>query len=197
MVAVCLFYEWFRGRINRIVVLFALLYIFDKKFSVKTYIILRHAKSDWSNLYLPDFDRELNERGLHDAPMMGKRLLQRNIPIDYILSSTAKRAAQTAQAVAAQIGIEENRIRYSDDLYHAAPDTISDHLMTIENNIERVLLICHNPGITYFVNQQCGHITYNVPTCGMIAFELESEDWSQFLTANKRLLFYDFPKNQA
>jgi phosphohistidine phosphatase len=164
---------------------------------VKTYIILRHAKSDWSNLYLPDFDRELNERGLHDAPMMGKRLLNRNIPIDLILSSTARRATETAKAVAAQIGFISNHIQYRDDLYHASPDTIADHLMTIDNSIQSVLLVCHNPGITYFVNQQCGHITYNVPTCGMIAFELQSDDWTQFLTANKRFLFYDFPKNQA
>ncbi len=163
---------------------------------MKTYIILRHAKSDWSNLYLPDFDRELNERGLHDAPMMGKRLLDRKIPVEHILSSSAKRATQTAQAVASEIGFHLNAIEYSEHLYHASPETMSEHMTTINNDINSVLMVCHNPGITYFVNQQCGHITDNVPTCGMIAFELDTDDWSQFLTAKRKFIFYDFPKNK-
>ena len=65
---------------------------------MKKIIILRHAKSDWSNLYLPDFERELNDRGLIDAPLMGLKFLKRNIPIELILSSSAKRAAQTGAA---------------------------------------------------------------------------------------------------
>ena len=70
---------------------------------MKSIILVRHAKSDWSNLYLPDIERTLNERGLRDAKKMGQVLLARNINIDLIIASTAKRAAQTAILIANEL----------------------------------------------------------------------------------------------
>ena len=40
----------------------------------KQLILIRHAKSDWGNPGLDDFDRPLNERGKKDAPVMAQRL---------------------------------------------------------------------------------------------------------------------------
>jgi hypothetical protein len=40
----------------------------------KKILIMRHAKSSWSNGSLKDFDRPLNDRGVQDAPRMGKYL---------------------------------------------------------------------------------------------------------------------------
>ena len=64
---------------------------------MKTLILVRHAKSDWGNPSLSDFDRPLNERGKRDAPVMAKRLLDKKIKIDQIIASPAKRAARTAK----------------------------------------------------------------------------------------------------
>ena len=41
---------------------------------MKYLILVRHAKSDWGNPSLRDFDRPLNERGKKDAPEMAGRL---------------------------------------------------------------------------------------------------------------------------
>ncbi|WP_268812262.1 SixA phosphatase family protein [Arcobacter defluvii] len=41
---------------------------------MKKLVLIRHAKSDWSNPFLEDFDRALNKRGLKDAPFMAKIL---------------------------------------------------------------------------------------------------------------------------
>ena len=35
-------------------------------------ILIRHAKSDWSNPLLDDFERPLNKRGEKNAPFMAK-----------------------------------------------------------------------------------------------------------------------------
>ena len=58
-------------------------------------MLIRHAKSSWANPLQSDYERPLNERGEHDAPMMGKRLKEAGIIPDKIIASTAKRAAQT------------------------------------------------------------------------------------------------------
>jgi phosphohistidine phosphatase len=59
---------------------------------MKTLLILRHAKSSWKDLELPDQDRPLNKRGRHDAPRMGKILRQENLIPDLVVSKTAFRA---------------------------------------------------------------------------------------------------------
>ncbi|HPI80787.1 MAG TPA: histidine phosphatase family protein [Cyclobacteriaceae bacterium] len=44
---------------------------------MKYLYLIRHAKSSWDNLEISDVDRPLNERGLRDAPYMGKRLKEK------------------------------------------------------------------------------------------------------------------------
>ncbi len=47
--------------------------------SMKTLLILRHAKSSWEFTELPDHDRPLNNRGKRDAPRIGKTLLKEGL----------------------------------------------------------------------------------------------------------------------
>jgi hypothetical protein len=64
---------------------------------MKTLFLVRHAKSSWDNPGVRDINRPLNERGLHDAPKMGKLIRSLGIKPDLLVSSPAKRALTTAQ----------------------------------------------------------------------------------------------------
>lgn len=162
---------------------------------MKRLIMIRHAKSDWSNLQQKDFDRELNSRGLRDAPMMGNRLAKRELGINLIISSTAKRTEQTSKLIANELSFPQEKIVWNDRLYHAQPATIEDVLLEIDDTYNCVVVICHNNGITDFVNQLAGNIIDNLPTCGIVGFDIETETWRNFSMAKKKLLFYDYPKN--
>ena len=72
----------------------------------RTLILIRHAKSSWNNPLHSDFDRPLNERGNHDAPLMGKKLKLLNIIPDLIVASSAKRTRQTAKLIAEKVGYD-------------------------------------------------------------------------------------------
>ena len=61
---------------------------------MKTLILVRHAKSDWTE-NTDDFDRPLNERGHQDAPKMAKFLKSEEVKIDVFVTSPAKRALTT------------------------------------------------------------------------------------------------------
>lgn len=161
---------------------------------MKTIILTRHAKSDWSNLHLSDFDRELNHRGLHDAPMMGKRLALRQVLPDLIIASTAKRAAQTAELIADNCQYDKETIQWDINLYHAPPSRIQEVIYAIPDSVQTVMIVCHNPGITDLVNSLAGTLCDNLPTCGMAAFSFEVSSWNEFNLAKKSLLFYDTPK---
>ena len=60
--------------------------------TMKTLLILRHAKSNWNYPDLSDYDRPLNARGKQDAARMGEHLREQGLIPDRILTSSAKRA---------------------------------------------------------------------------------------------------------
>ena len=69
----------------------------------RTLLLVRHAKSSWDDVALPDKERPLADRGKRDAPMMGKRLAKRQVKPDLILTSPARRALSTAEIIAKEL----------------------------------------------------------------------------------------------
>ena len=78
---------------------------------MKTIIIVRHAKSSWDDHTITDFDRPLNDRGKHDAPIMAERLLKKYPRIEAFISSPAKRALKTAAIFAKAYGLEKEEVQ--------------------------------------------------------------------------------------
>jgi phosphohistidine phosphatase len=64
---------------------------------MKFILFLRHAKSSWNHPGLSDFDRPLANRGLKDAPSMGKFLHGAGYSPQVVVSSPARRARQTTE----------------------------------------------------------------------------------------------------
>lgn len=156
--------------------------------------LVRHAKSSWGDLSLSDFDRPLNARGLADAPDMGKRLAHQGILPDLLLSSPAIRAITTCRKMAAAVGYSEDKIRMLKKLYHADPDQLLGVLRESEP-AKSVMVFGHNPGLTEFANRLLGTDIDNIPTCGVVAAELNPREWQEISWSCGRLLFFDFPKN--
>ena len=162
---------------------------------MKTLILVRHAKSSWGDLTLPDFERPLNERGKHDAPLMAKRLLEKGIEIDALISSPAKRAKRTAQAFAEVLGKDQDKIIFRDELYMAGVDSFYNVISQLDESMKQVAIFSHNPGITVFANMlQVAEID-EMPTCSIFAITTSAENWSGFKKAKKEFWFFDFPKN--
>src|SRR6476659_8933224 len=86
---------------------------------MKTLLLVRHAKSSWDQPGLSDFERPLNERGKTEAPEMARRIKERGIELDHLISSTAKRARKTAKYFAQQFGFKKDDIKLVEGLYGA------------------------------------------------------------------------------
>jgi phosphohistidine phosphatase len=91
---------------------------------MKTLVLVRHAKSAWDSPGLDDHERPLAERGLRDAPEMGRRLAERGLVPDVIRSSTAVRARTTAKLMAQALGVGADRVQLDERLYGAMPEEI-------------------------------------------------------------------------
>jgi phosphohistidine phosphatase len=161
---------------------------------MKTLIFIRHAKSDWSNLFADDFDRGLNKRGLRDAPFMGDVLATKNIKPDLILSSPAQRAKLTAIAIAKPLFYPEYKIVYDSCLYTGGIDDIIERIYSVDENIETLMIFGHNPDITDCVNFISGSDIDTIPTCAIVAMGLKQEHWKSVGKNSAKLLFFDTPK---
>ena len=164
---------------------------------MKTLILVRHAKSSWGDFTLPDFDRPLNERGKHDAPMMAKRLLEKGVKIDALVSSPAKRAKRTAQAFADVLGKNKDQIIFFEKLYMAGGEDFFNVIDQLDESIKNAAIFSHNPGITVFANMLQVAVIDEMPTCSIFAITTSAEKWSDFRKAKKELWFFDFPKNNV
>jgi phosphohistidine phosphatase len=122
---------------------------------MKTLLIMRHAKSSWGDPGLADHDRPLNERGKADAPSMGAALREAGLVPEVILSSTAKRARQTAALAAEACGFEGG-ILLREDFYDADPADYLEGVRGVAGDPARVMIVGHNPGMTDLVEQLTG-----------------------------------------
>jgi phosphohistidine phosphatase len=113
---------------------------------MKTLLLLRHAKSSWNQPDLHDHDRPLNKRGKKEAPRVGSYLKNNNLVPDLILSSTARRAHDTALAVAEECGFP-GEIELYQDLYLSDTACYLDILHCLPDDALRVLVVGHNPDL--------------------------------------------------
>ncbi|MEP7319194.1 MAG: phosphoglycerate mutase family protein [Panacibacter sp.] len=161
---------------------------------MKSLLIIRHAKSSWDNLSQKDFDRPLNERGHHDAPIMARRLLDKKINIDAFISSPAKRAFTTCKYFASAYGVKENKIILVPDLYEASVMDFYDAVSNVDNSFSSIAVFAHNPGVTAFANMLTNAQIDNMPTCGIFSVKAETNNWQDFARCKKTFRFFDFPK---
>jgi phosphohistidine phosphatase len=161
---------------------------------LKTLLLIRHAKSDWADASLSDFDRPLNQRGKNDAPVMAHRLLDKRIKIDNFISSPAKRARKTAAVFAEVYKRNKEDIVLKNELYEAGEDVFFEVIAGADNKHDSIAIFSHNPGITGFANLLTDARIDNIPTCGIFAVQIDCKKWSDFKTAKKEFWFFDFPK---
>lgn len=162
---------------------------------MKTLFIIRHAKSSWDDPSQSDIDRPLNERGKRDAPVMASRLVNKKLEIELFISSPAKRAKKTAMIFAEAFGVKEKKIELVESLYEAAPEAFFKVVEHLSDDYNSAAIFSHNPGITGFVNMLTDQLVPNMPTCAVFAVKAAIKNWSEFRSAKKELLLFDYPKS--
>ncbi|RXK59671.1 histidine phosphatase family protein [Lacibacter luteus] len=161
---------------------------------MKSLFLIRHAKSSWDSPDQNDFDRPLNARGIKDAPVMAKKLVDRNVQIDAFFSSPALRAKQTCEYFIKAFGKQKEEIKFLSQLYLAEASVFEETILLLDNKLDAVAVFSHNNGITEFANQLTNAKIDNMPTCCIFAVKVEADDWSKFAKAKKTFWFVDYPK---
>lgn len=161
----------------------------------KKILIMRHAKSSWSDEKLRDFDRPLNSRGKKDAPKMGRYLKELGITPDQIFSSPAQRAKLTALAVAEEVDFNPDSIHWDEELYFGNPMAYLNAIRSANENSSVVMTVGHNPMSAEIMSAlSLQSFTHNVPTAALACFEADVENWKDIKQSGCKLLWIVSPK---
>jgi len=156
--------------------------------------LIRHAKSSWDTPGLRDFNRPLNERGLHEAPQMAKLLVKQGVRPDLLVSSPAKRALTTALFFAEAFGMPDEAVLREADIYEASVRDILRIVSALPDSAHTVLMFGHNNTLTDVANLFTEDFIENVPTCGIVRIESSAPTWREFYEGNSEVKTCFFPK---
>ena len=161
---------------------------------MRNILFIRHAKSSWEDLRLKDWERPLNSRGKKDAPKMADFMLEKVSGLDRIYPSIARRTQQTGRYFQQTFQVPEEYFIPVQSLYLEGMEMYLQQLWGLEEEVNNVALIGHNPTITHIANSVQPGLTDNVPTCGVIWVETDIDDWSDFDFQRVQLRGYYYPK---
>jgi phosphohistidine phosphatase len=144
---------------------------------MKTLYLIRHAKSSWQDSSLSDYERPLNKRGLHDAPMMAEKIAGDFEAPEIIVNSGAKRTVETTAFFADAWKISPEKVTTNKDLYLCFVTEIQEAVELLFKKYDTVAIVAHNPSMEYFLQLNCGFKGEKYPTCGFAHIQFQNENW--------------------
>lgn len=142
--------------------------------------LLRHAKSDWDDGAVRDFDRGLNARGRRGAALMGHHIAERGDVWPLIVASPAERV----RATLAESGLP-GAVQWDTTAYLAAADTLLRIVRGLPDAQPAVLIAGHNPGLhdllAMLADDGAGRSAAadKFPTAGYAVVTLAIERWAE------------------
>ena len=159
---------------------------------MKKLIIIRHAKSDWSNNTL-DLDRPISMRGVNDAKIISKIFDSQNLEPEIIYTSIAKRAIETSKIMIERSKFLSNLVCLEvDELYDFSGNGVKSFIKNLNEKLSTVLIFTHNNSCNFLVNDFANRFNLHVPTSGMLIFEFNVSLWAE-IEKSKSFSFF-FPK---
>jgi phosphohistidine phosphatase len=167
-----------------------------------TLSLLRHAKSDWGDLDLDDFDRALAPRGIKAAPAMGKAVARLGLKPDLILCSGAVRTRATLALVLPQLGAPPPEIHFDDQLYLALPSVMLDVAVKASVTAQHIMLIAHNPGTHALALELTGsgdkkaiaELASKFPTAALAVLRFKTFEWRDVRAGTGELTHFLTPR---
>jgi phosphohistidine phosphatase len=145
---------------------------------MKTILLMRHAKSSWDGKEADDRDRPISKRGKKNAENIGELLKDEKLKPQLILASTALRARQTADVVMAELKYHGD-ICYLNKLYLGEVEPYVHQIQRLEDDVQTVMIIGHNPGLDSLMQMVTGKIE-SLPTSAVAHITVPIDSWKDF-----------------
>ena len=171
---------------------------------MRTLYLLRHAKSDWGDPGLGDFDRPLAPRGKRAAPAIAAWMNANGCVPRFVLCSSARRAAET-WALVSDVLDDAPEIEMTEDLYHASPQRLLALARGLPDRHLSAMMIGHNPGFHLLASALAGEgpddllhgLATSYPTGALAGIDFDAASWADIAPDSGRLACFVRPRALA
>jgi len=167
---------------------------------MKKLILIRHAEPQPEQFGSSDRERPLSGEGMQELELIRRKLQGKLQGLGLVLCSNVKRARQTLEGIK-PILPSACESAFDDALYHAPAAGILSCLQNLEDTMDFVMVIGHNPGMSEFLNRvvsltcvQAGGMPKLFPTAGVAIFEGNFKKWREAALAQFTLQVFLRPE---
>lgn len=153
---------------------------------------MRHAKAEDKKDGKKDFTREITERGKDDIKLMCSVLKNLKVSANAVFYSEALRCEQSAKLLC-EIMKFKKKPKGVASFYEATCEEILDFIRTLDDDLQDVFIVGHNPAITEICEFLSDSIIGNIPTSGFFAIKTECK-FNQIKEGDAKVLFFEYPK---
>jgi phosphohistidine phosphatase len=144
---------------------------------LKKLYLIRHARANLKKAKESDFDRNLSQEGENDARWLGEKIKEKGIYPNQIISSSARRALQTAEIISQAIGYPSTSIHSDLEVYDSEMEGLIKIIQGLDDMHQQVFLIGHNPAISMTVTYLTRHGLGNMAPGGLLCCKFHVDTW--------------------
>ncbi|WP_339611457.1 histidine phosphatase family protein [uncultured Planktosalinus sp.] len=159
---------------------------------MKTLYITRHAKSSWEE-NVDDHKRPLNSRGKLDIITVSNYVTSNFKKPDLIKTSDANRALTTAQQFKNDFNLPDSKFEIQHSMYDFTGERVIRAIENTSNDVQILMVFGHNYGLTHLVNKLGNEYIDNLPTCGFVQIDFDTNSWKNLSQGNTKSMV--FPKH--
>lgn len=149
---------------------------------------MRHAQSADKQPGQSDKERELTVQGIRDSIKIGSWLRAQKINPDVIVSSTAIRAKATSGLLLDTLKLMPEIIALNDELYDASVRTFLKEITQLEDTLNHVICVGHNPTISYLAEYLTKAEIGDLPAGGLVIIQFDILLWQKIGEASGKFI---------
>ena len=158
---------------------------------MKEVLFMRHAKACQATFHQSDHERSLTNSGIKEVESMSKFIKSKKIIPDIMLVSDSKRTQETWKYLNKELN--NTLSKFDKYLYLASPKTLINKIMNLDNLLDSVIILAHNPGITDVFNDYFNIKLDHMPTCGVGCIEFHTDKFENILDCTSKLKYLSYP----
>ena len=162
-------------------------------------MLLRHAKSSWSDPALADVDRPLSPRGERASRRIAKYIRRKKLRPALVLCSPSRRTRQTLETIEPALG-RRYAVELVPQLYAASELELLELLQALPDSVASVMIVGHNPGLQDLAlalaarGADLPELEAKFPTGALATLVAQSDSWSALRPGVAELVDYVVPR---
>jgi phosphohistidine phosphatase len=154
--------------------------------------LIRHAKTQQTSPTGNDYDRELLDKGVSQANVLGNYLQTHHISLGKMICSSAARTQQTKSIICQHL-TERCNFELTKELYDAFYNEMLHIIGSLGKDEKIVTLVGHNEGISQLASYLSGE-SIHLRTSEMISLAIPFDSWDYLSQGTAGIIFQYRPE---